>query len=101
MSDYECPVCGEPIYEAYMGSVTDMKTYNACFKCGWKEEIKPFKLLKPNKLSKALCEHFCIPCDMCQKYFKAKSWCPEEIDKCNGERHWKLLLERINSYEED
>lgn len=52
-------------------------------------------------ISNELCEYFFIPCDLCHKYFNKEGACPECVEKCNGEHHWKLLLERICSNEED
>lgn len=46
------------------------------------------------RLSDELGEHFCIPCDMCQKWFGSKD-CPEQVERCNGKKHWRMLLERI------
>lgn len=46
-------------------------------------------------------EHFCIPCDLCNKYFDHEGSCPHEIVKCNGVFHWSMLMERIMENEEN
>lgn len=53
-----------------------------------------------DKIVNELSEYFCIPCNLCNKYFEKDGSCPSEIDKCNSEAHWSLLLERIE-HEED
>lgn len=53
------------------------------------------------KLAVEFQEYFCIPCDLCKKYFKTKhDGCDSKIDKCNGIQHWRMLLERICENEE-
>ena len=47
-------------------------------------------------LTDVLSDYFCIPCDLCQKYFE-KDACPIEITKCNSKKHWELLLRRIQN----
>lgn len=49
------------------------------------------------KLPEVLSRRFCIPCDLCHKYFSTYD-CPNEVDSCNGKAHWEMLIERIMNY---
>lgn len=98
MTIYICPVCGSDLIEMVYPTYPP-KHGVECFNCGYKEVTYtdmirkvPFKSEK-RSVPKELSEWFCIPCDLCHKYFNKD--CPEEVETCNSEDHWRLLIERI------
>lgn len=101
-----CPVCGNNLFDICY-TVIPPKYAKQCFNCGYttetnKDDYEVNKNKWQDKLSNVLGEHFSIPCDMCQHYFKTKdNSCPFEISPCNGKQHWRMLLERIVDCEED
>ena len=113
-----CPVCGNEIAN-YVAPIVFQK--RKCEHCGWEGIISNVALTSSvsekleniekqssigrksttSTLADELAQHFCIPCDMCHKWFNCPD-CPTEVEKCNGKKHWRMMLERIiNVNEED
>lgn len=94
-----CPVCGSDLNDICYPTYPPQYA-KQCFSCGWASEaVQQDIIRRPYKrevtVSSELSEYFCIPCNLCNKYFNKDGSCPSEIDICNSESHWALLLERI------
>ena len=94
-----CPICGNDLVD--MCYPTYPPQYGKeCFQCGWKSDlVKKEEIVRVpyngSKTAEVLSEHFVIPCDLCNKYFRKDGSCPTEVEKCNSMEHWNMLLERI------
>ena len=107
MRIYTCPICGKDLMEVCYPTYPPQYGVE-CFNCGFKEDTYrdtieriPFQSKKTNILHYVLSEHFNIPCDLCNEYFEKDGSCPKEIEQCNNEEHWRLLIERIKKNEKD
>lgn len=106
---FTCPVCGNDLYDICYTSYPP-KYGKQCMNCGWNsgvinEEITrvpyPCNNNDESKLNREMSDYFCIPCNLCNKYFNKDGSCPAEIDSCNSIKHWDLLMERIKRHEKD
>lgn len=96
MGDDNCPVCGSQHYYDYTFSLSPIKEGKMCCECGY-SDIRTYHEKNGNAIPKTLSEYCGIPCDLCAMVFETKGECPQGIEPCGGENHWKLLLERIES----
>ena len=96
MSEDNCPVCGSQQYYDYTFGISPYKEGKTCCECGY-SALRPYQDTKVDVIPMMLSEYCAIPCDLCSKVFGTKGDCPPNIEPCGGEKHWKLLLERIES----
>lgn len=100
-----CPKCGHDLTDICY-TVYPPIYGKQCFSCGWRSEAEkeqvvrvPYKEKNDSKVTGVLSDYFLIPCNLCNKYFNKDGSCPKEIEKCNGKKHWELLIERISKDE--
>lgn len=94
MSGDNCPVCGSKRY--YDQYAFYPEKGKMCCDCGY-ECFNTHTDRKASIIPQMLSDYCGIPCDLCSKVFGTKGECPQGVEPCGGEKHWKLLLERIES----
>ena len=99
---YTCPICGNDLVDMCYPTYPP-KYGKQCFNCGWKEDYISSEITKApysSSVGDTLSNYFCIPCNLCNKYFEKDGSCPREVEQCNSKEHWEMLLERINREED-
>ena len=83
----QCPNCGNPMINSVFRKIEkgepDVRAIMhsiKCKRCGFDitETLRTDEVNYLTQIASVLSEHFCMPCDLCKKYFK----CDDDVDGC-------------------